>query len=63
MLSANEFMGLWFQEGIQCNQKYNASLHSQSNHQSTDKFPFDAMSDYVNRNFNFESYLISILKE
>ncbi len=47
MLSANEFMGQWFQEGIQDNQKYNASLPSQANHQRSDKYTFDAMYENV----------------
>ncbi len=43
MLSAHEFMGQWFQEGIQDNQKYNPSLHYQTNHQNSDKFTLDVM--------------------
>ncbi len=54
MLSANEFMGQWAQEGIQCNQKYNASLHSQANHQRFDKYIFDTMYAKVNNIFIVE---------
>ncbi len=52
MLSSKKFMGEWVEEQIQSNQKYDAALDCQSNHQSSDQFTFDPMDKNAKKHSN-----------